>query len=263
MDDGDVLPDLALPKLEGTMLEHPVFVFWCVACGREAPGEARPCPRCSGRVERHQRILELPDPPPAPAAGGSDGLLSLRSLRAALADISVGEGVGGSAALLFEHGPDQSVAALYPELAGQLSALEVPPAVQRALVNRGFVSWELIRAAVANASDVNALATQLGVASPAAEVLLRRFSNAAARETGLRVAPRLGTRMASASPGQSGGHASERKMAVQDQAEGMVRHLKRPCLPLTTVPGAMSEESDGEMQAVDAEELSMDVPTPA
>lgn len=168
----------------GTMLVHPVFVFWCVSCGQEAPEDVQTCPRCAGRVHRHQRVLELPDPPAGSNKRGrtGDGLLCLRSLKAALADISVGEGVGGSALLLSEQGADPDVAEECPALAGRLAALAVPPAVQRALVQRGFVSWEQIAAAMANTTDVDVLATQLGVSSPAAEVLLRRLCNAVVDE---------------------------------------------------------------------------------
>jgi len=166
-----------------TMLEHPVFVHWCVSCGLEAPEEARQCPRCSGRVQRHQRVLELPDE--------ESGPLSLRSLRAALADVSLGEDISDSALLLFEQGPDPGVQEMYPDLAAHLASLSVPPAVQRALVNRGFVSLEQITAAVATAPDSGALALQLGL-SPAAEVLLRRLRHAAAEmRLGQKVEKRL------------------------------------------------------------------------
>jgi len=161
----------ALPS--GSMLEHPVYVHWCASCGREseegAEGEQRRCPRCGGQVRRHQRVLELPDE--------DAGLLSLRELRAALADLAVGADVSGSAMLLVEQGPDPGVADMYPELAAELAALHVPPPVQRALVAHGFVSLEQVAAAATAASDASTLALQLGL-SPAAEVLLRRLWHA-------------------------------------------------------------------------------------
>eukprot|EP00928_Gymnodinium_smaydae_P027452 TRINITY_DN21233_c0_g2_i3.p1 TRINITY_DN21233_c0_g2~~TRINITY_DN21233_c0_g2_i3.p1 ORF type:complete len:221 (-),score=32.43 TRINITY_DN21233_c0_g2_i3:549-1211(-) len=167
------------------MLQHPVFVYWCVSCGQEASEDVITCPRCSSRVERHQRVIELPDPPDARAepfdsqSRGGEGLASLRSLRAALADVAVGAGIGDAAVLLFEQGADADVAASHPELSRSLAALGVPPAVQRALVSQGIVKWEQIQEAMSNTKSVNALASELGVSSPAAEVLLRRLCNAA------------------------------------------------------------------------------------
>lgn len=157
---------------QDTMLEHPVFVFWCVSCGYEAPAECRPCPRCGNFVRRHQRVLELPDEDP--------GALSLASLGAALADISAASrDVQSSALLLSEQGPDPGVAATFPAMASELANLGVPPAVQRALMNRGFSSLEQITAAATSAPSEGALAVKLGL-SPAAEVLLRRLWQAAA-----------------------------------------------------------------------------------
>jgi len=150
----------------GSMLERPIFVHWCVSCGREAPEDARSCPRCSGLVRRHQRVLELPDEEAGP--------LSLASLRAALADVLAGEDVGGSAMLLAQQGPDPGVAAAHPTLASALVELGVPPAVQRALVGRGFQSLDQITAAAMAAPGDGSLALQLGL-SPAAEILLRRL----------------------------------------------------------------------------------------
>lgn len=154
-----------------TMLEHPVFVYWCVSCGFEAPEECQPCPRCGNFVQRHQRVLELPDE--------ELDTLSLASLRAALADISASHDVQTSALLLSEQGPDPGVAATFPVLASELAALGVPPAVQRALVKRGFSSIEQIIAAATSAPTEGPLAMKLGL-SPAAEVLLRRLWHTAA-----------------------------------------------------------------------------------
>lgn len=156
---------------EGSMIEHPVFVFWCVSCSYEAPEECQPCPRCGACVRRHQRVLELPDE--------DAGSLSLASLRAALADISVSHDLQSSAMLLSEQGPDPSVASTNPAMASELAALGVPPAVQRALVKRGFSSLEQITAAATSAPMEGALGLKLGL-SPAAEVLLRRLWHAAA-----------------------------------------------------------------------------------
>lgn len=165
--------DVATTSPAGTsMLEHPVFVCWCVSCGFEAPEACRNCPRCGHFVRRHQRILELPDEPP--------DTLSLASLRAALADVAASHDVQSSAMLLAEQGPDPGVAAAHPALAAELASLGVPPAVQRALVARGFCSLEQITLAVsASAQPEGALAAgSLGL-SPAAEVLLRRLWQAA------------------------------------------------------------------------------------
>lgn len=167
----------------GSMLEHPVFVYWCTSCGREPPAEAGQCSHCWGRVQRHQRVLELPD------ERDDDGPLSLRSLRAALADVSAGEDVASSAVLLFEQGPDPEVAMLYPTLAEELASLGVPPAVQRALVDRGFINMEQITAAVTSTPPVEAgigiRVSTLGL-SPAAEVLLRRLWHVAMEERSIR-----------------------------------------------------------------------------
>lgn len=156
---------------DGTMLEHPVFVFWCESCGYEAPQECHSCPRCAGFVRRHQRVLELPDE--------DAGSLSLASLRAALADISASHDLQSSAMLLSEQGPDPGVASAYPAMASELAALGVPPAVQRALAKRGFSSLEQITAAATSAPLEGGLGSKLGL-SPAAEVLLRRLWHAAA-----------------------------------------------------------------------------------
>jgi len=166
-----------------SMLEHPVYVHWCVSCGLEAPEDARLCPRCRGAVRRHQRVEELPDEDPGP--------LSLASLRAALADVTVGEDVGGSAVLLSEQGPDPGLAKAHPALAAELAALGVPPAVQRALVNRGFETLEQITAAATSAPREDAVSVHLGL-SPAAEVLLRRLWHVAVerRSSALRAAQR-------------------------------------------------------------------------
>lgn len=161
--EGNVDEDPMLPVT--SILENPVFVRWCAACGLEAKPTDSRCERCGGRIERHQRVLELSDE--------DDGPFSLRSLRDALADVCIGD-VNSSALLLSQRGPDPGVAAAYPVLACELSSLGVPPVVQRALVCHGFTSLEKIIAAVAAAPDANTLACRLGL-SPAAEVLLRRF----------------------------------------------------------------------------------------
>jgi len=150
-----------------TMLEHPIFVFWCESCGRECPGDVEePCQVCGGRVQRHQRVLELPDE--------DVGLLSLGALRAALADIAVGDETSDAALLLSEQGPDPYVASVFPAFAAELADLHVPPLVQRALVSRGFVSLKHIGCAMSPASSSGNLALELGL-SPAADVLLRRL----------------------------------------------------------------------------------------
>mmetsp|Transcript_2988 Transcript_2988/g.7620 ORF Transcript_2988/g.7620 Transcript_2988/m.7620 type:complete len:286 (-) Transcript_2988:100-957(-) len=257
----------------GTMLEHPVYVFWCVACGQEVPEDGpRLCPRCSGRVERHQRVLELADPPAPCARGGGGGLQCLQSLRAALADLSVGEGIGDAAVLLFEQGEDPGVAAACPDLASRLAALGVPPAVQRALVGRGFLSWDQIAVAVANTSDVDALATRLGVASPAAEVLLRRFCNAAAFNSH-RLPPKPGhhaekrpqdegAELVSLTPTLADGGEEAPMQEDREAAE----NAKRLCPPREHAEELASPawqlRWDGQMQAIEDEEAEMAVVPP-
>merc|ERR1712232_752025 len=97
--------------LESTMIVHPVYVYWCVSCGKEAPDDSRACLRCASRVRRHQRVIDVTDSPgelhTRPGAG--KGLLRLRSLKAALADISAAEGVGGVALFFSEQGADPTV----------------------------------------------------------------------------------------------------------------------------------------------------------
>ncbi|CAE8724998.1 unnamed protein product [Polarella glacialis] len=174
MEDSDApssVEDEHLPAA-GSMLQNPVFVRWCLSCGQEENTEARNCQRCGGRVQRHQRVLELEDE--------DEGPFSLRSLRDALADVSVGcSDVNSSAVLLSQQGPDPGVAVAYPALAEELASLGVTPAVQRALVSRGFITLEQIVSAVESAADPNTLAKNLGL-SPAVEVLLRRFWHVAA-----------------------------------------------------------------------------------
>mmetsp|Transcript_85603 Transcript_85603/g.151584 ORF Transcript_85603/g.151584 Transcript_85603/m.151584 type:complete len:269 (-) Transcript_85603:18-824(-) len=148
---------------EGSMLESPVFVFWCQSCGKEASEHQSTCEFCNGQVQRVQRVLELDD---------DEGRFSMRNLREALADASLGQDVGTSAALLADSGLDAGVAAAHPSLAAELAKLGVPPAVQRALVNHGCVSLSQILAAVSEASFIERLEL-----SPAAEVLLHRFRN--------------------------------------------------------------------------------------
>mmetsp|Transcript_124701 Transcript_124701/g.240658 ORF Transcript_124701/g.240658 Transcript_124701/m.240658 type:complete len:234 (-) Transcript_124701:8-709(-) len=157
------------------MLEHPIFVHWCASCGREAPEDAclDACASCRGRIDRFQRVLELPDSPE------SDGALSLQSLRAALAEVASGDDLAAAAAVLSERGPDAWVADACPAFASQLTALGVPPRVQRALVSNGFDSFERVCSAAASMSEAAVWAEQLGL-PPAAEVLLRRLRHAAA-----------------------------------------------------------------------------------
>mmetsp|Transcript_3941 Transcript_3941/g.9272 ORF Transcript_3941/g.9272 Transcript_3941/m.9272 type:complete len:392 (-) Transcript_3941:114-1289(-) len=152
-----------------SMLEHPIFVYWCLSCGMEAQEDAANCPVCGGVVQRQQRILEVPDE--------DVGTLSLASLRAALADVSASEDLGASAVLLAQQGPDPGVASIHPKLAEDLVELGVPPAVQRALVERGFQSLDQITAAAAAAPGDHSLSAQLGL-TPAAEILLRRLRTA-------------------------------------------------------------------------------------
>lgn len=178
----DALDDEAGNRLgaAGSMLEHPVFVYWCRSCGLEASHDDGICARCGGAVDCHQRVLELPDPPDAAETDGGGGLLCLRSLRAALADISVGEDVADSAVLLHEQGADREVARAVPDFANRLAAWAVPPPVQRALFNRGFTSWDQLAATLSSTPDADSLTKQLGLSTPAAEVLLRRLWHAAA-----------------------------------------------------------------------------------
>lgn len=129
------------------------------------------CSRCGGRVRRQQRVFELPDE--------DVGLLSLSSLHAALADISVSEDICDSAVLLSGHGPDPEVMARFPEFATQMADLEIPPVVQRALVQRGFFTLEQVLDTAAGCSDAGSFSARFGL-SPAAEVILRRFWQVAA-----------------------------------------------------------------------------------
>jgi len=165
---GEIPHDAPAPA---AMLEHPIYVHWCGSCGLEVAEEERRqrrCPRCSGRIVRYQRVLELPDAP--------TGALSLQSLRAALAEVSAGEreNPNATAVLFSEPGPDPQVAYMHPALAAQLTDLHVPPTVQRALVARGFDSFERICAAMASTTEAGGLAEQLGLP----EVLLRRLWSA-------------------------------------------------------------------------------------
>lgn len=205
-----------------TMLEHPVFVHWCESCGLESQEDAHRCPRCVGVVRRYQRVQELPDE--------DTGALSLTSLRAALADVLAGEDMGASAALLSEQGPDPGIAASHPTLASDLAGLGVPPAVQRALVSRGFVSLEQITAAAASAaSSEGTLAGHFGL-SPAAEVLLRRLWHVAAERRSDSRRAKLRRRAAAAASAERwlvDGSASE---SGEEASEGplRLRDLKRP-----------------------------------
>lgn len=155
------------------MLEHPVFVRWCELCGHEAPEEEDlTCPRCSGPIERYQRVLELPD------TSEGDTAFALHSLKTALAEVSGGDDISAAAVVLSEQGPDPLVAGMDPGFALRLVALGVPPSVQRALFCSGFDSFDRISVAVSSMSEAGAWAEQLGL-PPAAEVLLRRLWHAA------------------------------------------------------------------------------------
>jgi len=163
----DVEVDDVQESQSTTMLEHPIFVFWCESCGRECPGDdEEPCEVCGGRVQRHQRVLELPDE--------DVGLLSLDALRAALTDIAGSEEASDAALLLSECGLDPDVASVFPAFAAELADLHVPPPVQRALVSKGFVSLRHIGCALSPPSSSCSLSLELGL-SPAVDVLLRRL----------------------------------------------------------------------------------------
>lgn len=156
------------------MLEHPVFVYWCESCGREAPEEEYlTCPHCSGCVERYQRVLELPD------ASEEGAAFAFHSLKTALMEVSGGDSIAAAAAMLSEDGVDSLVAESHPTFACQLAALGVPPRVQQALVVHGFDSFDSVCEAVESMSEASAWVEQLGL-PPAAEVLLRRLWHAAA-----------------------------------------------------------------------------------
>eukprot|EP00440_Ansanella_granifera_P019467 gb/GFBE01021146.1/.p1 GENE.gb/GFBE01021146.1/~~gb/GFBE01021146.1/.p1 ORF type:complete len:238 (+),score=40.52 gb/GFBE01021146.1/:1-714(+) len=221
MIDLDEDADECLPA--NSMLERPIFVCWCNSCGAEAASEAQQCLLCGGQVQRHQRVLELDDE--------DEGPFSLRNLREALADLSLGTDVGSSAVLLSEQGQDPGVAAAYPELASELANLGVPPAVQRTLVSRGFVSLEQILSAVASAPDSDTLTSRLGL-SPAAEVLVRRFWQVASDTS------KSSFKMSSASPMEEG----------MDQDFASEVASKRPRTPLGTPLrsrfGSPTEETD-------------------
>jgi len=155
------------------MLEHPVYVFWCDTCGFEAPGEEDlTCSRCTGCIERFQRVLELPDS----SEGGT--AFSFHALKAALLEVSGDDSIAAAAVVLSEDGVDPSVAKHHPLFASQLAALGVPPRVQEALVSHGFDSFGSICEAVESMSGASAWVEQLGL-PPAAEVLLRRLWHAA------------------------------------------------------------------------------------
>jgi len=194
-----MIPDGATPADAPTMLEHPVYVYWCASCGLECeePEVPRRC-ACGGRFERFQRVLEIPD-------GDCGSALSLQSLRLALAEVASSSVAGAEpsglavAAALFSHrGPDPQVMADYPTFAAQLAALEVPPPVQRALVQHGFHSFERICTALecAEAPAAEAWALELGL-PPAAEVLLRRLWHAAAEARAHRAGAALHKRQGS------------------------------------------------------------------
>lgn len=150
-----------------------MFVYWCEACGHEAADEEYlACPRCSGRVQRHQRILELPD------SSEGDSAFSFHSLKAALAEVCGGDDPIGAALVFSQQGPHPEVVNLYPEFASQLAELGVPPRVQEALVRHRYLTLDDICAAVASVSETDTWTQQLGL-PPAAEVLLRRLWQAA------------------------------------------------------------------------------------
>lgn len=246
-------------SLVGSMLEHPVFVYWCSSCGREASKGRRRCARCPGHVERHQRVMELPDDS---SPEGSVGLLSLKSLRAALADISVGEDIAHSALLLFEQGPDPGVAAVHPALATQLADLAVPPAVQRALVGRGFVSWEQLTATVSTAPDADSLSTRLGLSSPAAEVLLRRLWHAAtAPTTGRQLTscphPVPEKRLFSSLPA-SGGYLSQSDDPVESTKCLRLRNSSEEAMAEELALESWKLRPDGEIEPIEDEGILSD-----
>lgn len=214
-----------------TMLEHPIFVFWCESCGRECPGDVeQPCQVCGGHIQRHQRVLELPDE--------DVGLLSLGALRAALADIAVGDETSSAALLLSEQGPDPYVASVFPAFAAELADLHVPPPVQRALVSRGFVSLKHIGCAMSPSLRSGNLALELGL-SPAADVLLRRLWHVSReRRAEQKPAATQSLRHASASLAEElscdGACASKRKRALEQGGGG------------APPAGSMREEEDDE-----------------